>query len=91
MGGKFIEMPTCGIFCSTAIRRKKQRIKIQCLISVQIGDTTEEIIFLIIPNLAVDLIIGCDSFTSWEAIIDFGGITYNYVTEREDRDNYLRK
>ena len=32
----------------------------------------EEIIFLIIPNLAVELIIGCDSFSSWKAIIDFG-------------------
>ena len=72
MGGKIIELPTCGLFCSTAIGRKKQRIKIQSIIPVQIGHTIKEIIFLIIPNLAVELIIGCDSFSNWKAIIDFG-------------------
>ena len=65
-------MPTCGLYCSTAIGRKKQRIKIQCMFPVEIGERTEEIVFFIIPNLAVDLIIGCDSFMNWEALIDFG-------------------
>ena len=43
--GKFIEMPTCGLYCSTAIGRKKQMIKVQCMLPVRIGEKTEEIVF----------------------------------------------
>jgi Retroviral aspartyl protease. len=64
-------MPTCGLYCSTAIGCKKQRIKLQCMIPIKIGDRVIEIIFLVIPNLISDLIIGCDFLIEWEASIDF--------------------
>ena len=73
---KLIVMPTCGLYCSTAIGQKRQRIKLQSMFPVKIGVRIEEIIFLIIPNLAVDLIIGCDSFSNWEALIDFSKNQY---------------
>jgi Retroviral aspartyl protease. len=53
-GAKLIAMLTCGLYCSTAIRRKKQRIKLQCMIPIKIRDRIIEIIFLVIPNLVSD-------------------------------------
>jgi hypothetical protein len=64
-------MPTCGLYCSTAIGRSKKRIKLQCIIPIKIGDKVIETIFLVIPNLISDLIIGCDFLSEWEASIDF--------------------
>ena len=41
------------------------------MIPIKIGDRIIEIIFLVIPNLVSDLIIGCDFLIEWEASIDF--------------------
>jgi hypothetical protein len=38
LGGNLIAIPTCGLYCSTAIGRKRQRIKLQCMFPVEIGD-----------------------------------------------------
>ena len=70
-GAKLIAMPTCGYNCSTEIGRRKQRIKLQCMIPIKIGDRVIEIIFRVIPNLVSELIIGCDFLIEWEASIDF--------------------
>ena len=76
-GVKLIAMPTCGLYCSTAIGHKKQRIKLQCMIPIKIGDRTIEIIVLVIPNLVSDLIIRCNFLSEWETSIDFERYTTN--------------
>ena len=70
-GKKMVAIPTCGLFCSTAIGRKKQRIKLQSMIPVEIDGEVEEMLFMVIPNLSSELIIGCESFVQWRAQVNF--------------------
>ena len=64
-------LPTCGLFCKSAISSKKQRIRGQVMLPIEIDGQVYDIIFLIIPNLNANVIIGCESFLNWEAILNF--------------------
>lgn len=68
---KIQHTPTCGMFCTLAVGSRKQRIRGQALIPVELNGKNYEIIFLIIPNLMVNFIIGCTSFLSHRAILNF--------------------
>ena len=70
-GANLIAMPFCGLYCSTAIGHSKKRVRFQCMIPIKIGDKVLEIIFLVIPNLISDLILGCDFLSEWKASVDF--------------------
>ena len=63
-------IPACGLYCTTAIGRKRQRIKYQCMLPIKINDQILEVIFMVIPNLAVSFIIGCEFFAQWNAVIN---------------------
>ena len=68
---QMIALPTCGLYCSGAVGKLRQRIKLQCMINMVMNDRTYALIFLVVPKLAVDLIIGCESFANWNAKVDF--------------------
>jgi len=70
-GAKLIAMPTCGLYCITAIGHSKKKVRLQCMMPLKIGKEVIELIFLVIPNLINDLIIGCDFLCQWRASIDF--------------------
>ena len=69
--GKLIALPTCGLYCSGAVGKFRQRIKLQCMLNVTINGGQYELIFLVVPKLTIDLIIGCESFANWNAKVDF--------------------
>ena len=64
-------IPACGLYCTTTIGRKRQRIKYQCMLPIKINEQTLEVIFMVIPNLAVSFIIGCAFLAQWNAVINF--------------------
>ena len=80
--GKIITLPTCGLYCSGALGKRRQKINLQCMISVEIEDERYDIIFLVVPTLAVDLIIGCEFFDKWKARINFEDNVLNITNER---------
>ena len=93
--GKMIVLPTCGLYCSGAVGKLRQRIKLQCMLQVIINGGAYDLIFLVVPKLAVDLIIGCESFANWNAKVDFesnrltikdGGIMNEIPFLREDEE-----
>ena len=70
-GAKLIAMPTCGLYCSTAIGHSQKKVRLKCMIPTKIGGKVIELIFLVIPNLINDLILGCDFLSEWKASVDF--------------------
>ena len=68
---KIITLPTCGLYCSGALGKRKQRIKLQCMINIEMEGVKYELIFLVVPTLAVDVIIGCEFFFENKAKINF--------------------
>ena len=55
------------------------------MLSVIINGKTYELIFLVVPKLTVDIIIGCESFASWNAKVDFENSRLSIV----DKGNVL--
>ena len=41
------------------------------MMSIKIGEEIIELIFLVIPNLINDLILGCDFLCQWKVSVDF--------------------
>ena len=64
-------LSTCGLFCSVAVGSKRQLIRGQTLLNVEINGKFYELIFMIIPKLTVQIIIGCEAFLQYYAILDF--------------------
>ena len=65
-----LTLPVRGLLCSSALKKSKQRIKYQSFLPVSIGGWTFELLFLFVPNLNSDFIIGTDALESWNAVID---------------------
>ena len=65
-----LTLPVRGLLCSGALGRLKQRVKYQSLIQVNIGGSIFDLLFLVIPNLSSDVIIGVDALESWRAVIN---------------------
>ena len=53
-------LPTSGILCSGALRKTTQRVKFQCLVDMKVGENVYQILFLVIPSLNTDIILGTD-------------------------------
>ena len=68
---KIITLPTCGLYCSGALGKRRQRIKLQCMLNIEIDGANYELIFLVVPTLSVDIIIGCEFFVDMKARVDF--------------------
>ena len=66
-----ILLPMCSLYCRGAIGKLRQRIKLQCMLNVIMNGGTYELIFLVVPKLVLDIIIGCESFANWNAKVDF--------------------
>ena len=64
-------LPTAGIVCSGALRRQKQRVKYQVMIQAKIGTGSYEVVFLVVPGLGPEIILGVDLMESWKAKLDF--------------------
>ena len=52
-------------YCVGAIRKKRQKIKYQCILPVMIKGNRVEIICLVVPHLNCDLLIGIDTMNEW--------------------------
>ena len=63
-------LPTNGIVCSGALRKQKQRVKFQVMINLRVGTGSYEVLFLVVPGLNPDLIIGLDLLEAWRALIN---------------------
>lgn len=83
-GTKIMSIPVCGMYCSIAVGKKKERVRFQCLIEIQILDQIIEVIFLVIPYLAIDILLGSDLFYQMKTIIDYG---MNVVIMNTDKVN----
>ena len=65
-----LTLPVRGMLCSGALGKATQRVKFQCQIPVKIGENMIHVMFLIIPNLTSDLIIGTDLLQECRSIIN---------------------
>ena len=65
-------LPTCGLFCTLAVGARKNKVRGQVLLPIKINNEVYEIIFLIIPHLSVNFILGAETLYKWRAILDFG-------------------
>ena len=65
-------LPTCGFFCTLAVGSKQNKVRGQVLLPMKINGIIYELIFLIIPHLSVNFIIGSEDLYKWDAIVDFG-------------------
>ena len=81
-----IALPTCGLYCSGAVGKLRQRIKLQCMVNMVMNGRTYALIFLVVPKLAVDLIIGCESFANWNAKVDFENQRLRIINEGRVED-----
>lgn len=66
----FPTLPVVGTVVKGATGLKNTRINRQIMCRTQIGNTVKDVIFLIIPKLVRDCIIGIDSLQDFGAIID---------------------
>ena len=64
-------MSVCSLYCTSALGRRRQKVRYQCILPIQIGDKTYEVLFLVVPSLSVRLIVGCSAFIEWQASLDF--------------------
>ena len=64
-------MSVCSLYCTSALGRRRQKIRYQCILPIQIGGKTYEVLFLVVPSLSVGLIVGCSAFIEWQASLDF--------------------
>lgn len=80
---KILTLSTCGLFCSTAIGSKKQLIRGQALLNVEINHKFYELIFMVVPKLTVQIIIGCEAFLQYRAILDFNFKHLTLVNDKE--------
>ena len=78
--GKVITLPTCGLYCSGALGTRRQRIKLQCMIRVEMQGERYDLIFLVVPTLSVDIIIGCEFFFDRKAKLNFGENMLKFVS-----------
>ena len=87
-----LTLPLSGVVLITAFGKKSNRIKNQALLEVQIGEDKFESVFLIVPQLINDMIIGCQLLQEYGIIFDFtdralkyvkDGITKKYAFESE--------
>ena len=65
-------LPTAGIVCSGALKRQKQRVKYQVMVRMKVGTGSHDIVFLVVPGLGPEIILGLDLMETWQAILDFG-------------------
>ena len=65
-------LPTAGVMCSGASRRQKQTVKCQVMLSVKVRAGNHEVIFLVVPGLNPEIILGIDMLEIWKAVIDVG-------------------
>ena len=68
-------LPTAGIVCSGALRRQKQRVKYQIMVKAKVGTGSYDVVFLVVPGLGPEIILGVDLMEHWRAKLDFG--TFN--------------
>ena len=68
-------MSVCSLYCTSPLGRRRQKIRYQCILPIQIGEKTYEVLFLVVPSLSVSLIVGCSAFIEWQASLDFKELT----------------
>ena len=65
-------LPVAGIVCSGALKRQKQRVKYQVMVQMRVGTGSHEVVFLVVPGLGPEIILGLDLVETWQAILDLG-------------------
>lgn len=76
-------LPTSGILCSGALRKTTQRVKFQCLVDVKVGENIYQILFLVIPSLNTDIILGIDVLETWGSIINLRKYILSIESEKK--------
>ena len=69
---KVEHLPVSNVYCSTAVGRKRERVKFQALITAKAEGWNFNFVALVIPRLVREVIIGNDVMYEWKAEIDFG-------------------
>ena len=63
-------LPLCGKFIKAAIGSKSIRLKLQVMIPIKINNLTLDLIYIVVPKLIKDCIIGIDSQEKLKMVIN---------------------
>ena len=66
------QLPLCGQVIKSAINEKSTILKIQTLCNIKINDFIDDVVFIVVPRLCRDTILGYDFIKNYSIIIDSG-------------------
>ena len=66
-----MELPVAGVKIIGPIMKKSVKVTKQCAVTLYVGDYTHEIILLVVPHLAAEIILGNDWLTKNKVIINY--------------------